>query len=151
MLTLLPVGNSQPQPTADSRLQLTHIQKSKLYYDRRSVGQSLLVWSPIWDPRPDFCCCQTVAGLMIWGPSLTRGRTCHVQLVLVRADSRLPQPGWPDPRICILQGQGGPVIPLGTGCLFVASYDSQGCGGGLRIRLQTCCCDHWLDWLITEL
>jgi hypothetical protein len=29
-------------------------------------------------------------------------------------DSRLPQPGWPDPRIYIPQEQDGPVIPPGT-------------------------------------
>jgi hypothetical protein len=23
--------------------------------------------APIWSPRPDFCYCQTVAGLLIWG------------------------------------------------------------------------------------
>jgi hypothetical protein len=33
--------------------------------------------------------------------------------------------------------QGGPVIPPGTGFPFVASYDSQGCGGGILTRLQT--------------
>jgi hypothetical protein len=35
-------------------------------YDRRSAGQSLLVSSPIWGPRPDFCYCQTAAGLLMW-------------------------------------------------------------------------------------
>jgi hypothetical protein len=31
---------------------------------------------------------------------------------------RLPHPGRPGPRIYILQEQGSPVIPPGTGCLF---------------------------------
>jgi hypothetical protein len=35
--------------------------KSNLCYDRRSVGQS------VWGRRPDFCYCQTVAGLLMWG------------------------------------------------------------------------------------
>jgi hypothetical protein len=38
-----------------------------LCYDRRSVGQSVLVSRPIWGTRPDLCYCQTVAGLLIWG------------------------------------------------------------------------------------
>jgi hypothetical protein len=34
------------------------------------------------------------------------------------SDLRLPQPGGPGPRIYILQGQGGPVIPPDTGFPF---------------------------------
>jgi hypothetical protein len=56
---------------------------------------------------------------------------------LTVSDSRLPHPGGPGPRIYIPQEQGGPVIPPGTGFLFVASYDSQGYGGGIRPRLHT--------------
>jgi hypothetical protein len=55
------------------------------------------------------------------------------------SDSRLPQPGGPGPRIYVPQEQGGPVILLGTGFLFVASYDSQGYGGGIRAHLHTGC------------
>jgi hypothetical protein len=64
---------------------------------------------------------------------------------------RVPRESWPHftvwlnaastcrPRSPYLypQEQGGPVIPTGTGFLFVASYDSQGCGGGIRPRLHT--------------
>jgi hypothetical protein len=50
---------------------------------------------------------------------------------------RLPQLGGPGPHIYITQEQGGPVILLGTGFPFVASYDSQGYGGGILIRLHT--------------
>jgi hypothetical protein len=39
--------------------------EQKLCYDRRSVGQSVLVSGCIWGPRPDFYYCQTVAGLLI--------------------------------------------------------------------------------------
>jgi hypothetical protein len=54
------------------------------------------------------------------------------------SDSRLPQPGGPGPGIYILQEQGGPgIYPQTLGSLFVASYDSQGGGGGgIRPRLQ---------------
>jgi hypothetical protein len=48
------------------------------------------------------------------------------------SDSRLPQPGGPGPRIYICQEQGGPVYPQALGSLSVASYDSQGYGGGIR-------------------
>jgi hypothetical protein len=43
---------------------------SELYYDRRSVGQSVsLSWyqALIWGLRPDFCYCQTIAGLLMSG------------------------------------------------------------------------------------
>jgi hypothetical protein len=49
--------------------------RSKLCYNGRSVSQSVLVSSPIWDPRLDFCYCQTVAVLLIWG-ALSDKRTC---------------------------------------------------------------------------
>jgi hypothetical protein len=41
--------------------------KSKSHYDRRSVGQSVLVSSPIWGPWLDFCYCQTFAVLSLRG------------------------------------------------------------------------------------
>jgi hypothetical protein len=44
-----------------------HSSKSKLCYDRRSVGQSILKWSPIWGPKPNVYYCQTVAGSLTWG------------------------------------------------------------------------------------
>jgi hypothetical protein len=51
------------------------------------------------------------------------------------SDTRLPQPGRPDPRIYIPQEQGGPVILPGTGFPF-HRYDSQDFGGITRPRLQ---------------
>jgi hypothetical protein len=55
------------------------------------------------------------------------------------SDSRLPQPGGPGPRIYIPQEQGGPVrlYPQALGPIFVASYNLQGNGGGIRLRLHT--------------
>lgn len=41
--------------------------KSKWCYDQQSVGQSVLVSSPIWGPRPDCCYHWIVAGLLMWG------------------------------------------------------------------------------------
>jgi hypothetical protein len=84
-------------------------------------------------------------------PSLMRGRVCNIlyncfwalpeQSLLGRSPDqlgyillshlRLPQLGGPGPHIYIPQEQSVPVIPPGTGFPFVASYDSQGCGGGI--------------------
>jgi hypothetical protein len=91
-------------------------------------------------------------------PSLTRGRVCNLLLLLVLASAvpwdsdpillsqflRLPQPGGPGPRIYILQEQGGPDIPPGTGFPSIASYDSQGYSGGIlsHLHLGTYCVLH---------
>jgi hypothetical protein len=124
--------------------------KFKLIYDL--VGSHLepitrFLFS-VWRLRVSWCV----------APSLTRGWVCNLLvqslLGLARAVTpgskslrthdhillshlRLPQPGGPGPRIYIPQEQGGPVIPPGTGFPFVASYDSQGCGGGILTRLHT--------------
>jgi hypothetical protein len=131
----------------------------KLIYDRRSVGQSVLVSGSHLEPMTRFLF--SVWRLRVpWcvAPSLTSGWVCNllVQLFLVLARAvtlgsksrrthdhillshlRLTQPGGPDPCIYIPQEQGGPVITRGTGFPFVASYDSQGCGGGILTRLHT--------------
>jgi hypothetical protein len=90
-------------------------------------------------PLSDFCYCQTLAGLFMWGGpnyertglsfiivagprqrshsrSETRG-TDQILLSHIR-DSPTPHPGGPGPRIYILEEQGGPVIPPGTGVSF---------------------------------
>jgi hypothetical protein len=90
-------------------------------------------------------------------PSLTRGWVCNLlcncfltlpeQSHLGRSPAELtaifyfliwdsPKPWGPGPRIYIPQEQGGPVIPPGTGFPFVASYDSEGYGGGILTRLH---------------
>jgi hypothetical protein len=100
-------------------------------------GQSAsLSWcqAPIWGLRPDFYYCQTVAGLLMWGAfsdertglpfTIAAGprQRSHSSVRVPRdsrpyftvSDSRLLQPGGPNPRIYIPQEQGGPVIPPGT-------------------------------------
>jgi hypothetical protein len=59
----------------------------KLCYDRRSVGQSVLCQALIWELRPDFYYRQTIAGLLMWALSLTRGRVCRLQLLLAFASA----------------------------------------------------------------
>jgi hypothetical protein len=50
--------------------------KPMSHYDRRSVGQSIMLSSPIWSSRPDFCYCQ-LRSCRCGAPSLTGGRVCH--------------------------------------------------------------------------
>jgi hypothetical protein len=87
--------------------------------------QLVLVSSPIWGPRPNIYYCVTVTVLFLWG-ALSDERT--------------------GPSFFYVQSFSGPS-PLGLATifyclrfetsLFVASYDSQGHGGGSRPRLHT--------------
>jgi hypothetical protein len=63
-----PLLSSTELPTLNSQL-ITELNrsKSKLYYDRRSAGQSALVSSTRLGLRPEFYYCLTVAGLLMWG------------------------------------------------------------------------------------
>jgi hypothetical protein len=112
----------------------------KLIYDRRSVGQSVLVLGSHLEPMTRFFF--SVWRLRVsWcvAPSLTRGWVCNLRvqlfLVLARAVTlgsksrrthdhillshlRLPQPGGPGLCIYIPQEQGGSVIPPGTGFYY---------------------------------
>jgi hypothetical protein len=73
--------------------------------------------APIWSPWPDLSFRLTIAGFLMWGAlsdermglarSVTLGlksRRTHGHILLYHL--RLPQPGGPDPRIYISQGQG---------------------------------------------
>jgi hypothetical protein len=121
---------------------------------RQSVGQSISVSSPIWGPRPDFCYSQTVAGLLCGAPSLTRGWVCRLQLLLAASAVILgfESRGAHDHILLSeirdslsLEGQVPVIIsprkkvaqlhPQALGSPFVASYDSQGYGGGIQTRL----------------
>jgi hypothetical protein len=111
----------------------------KLIYDRRSVGQSVLVSGTHLGTRDQFVFLLEISFRQLQvcyfvAPSLTRARVCNLlyncfwalpeQSLLVRNPAelghillfhlRLPQPGGPGPRIYIPQEQGDPVIPPGT-------------------------------------
>jgi hypothetical protein len=58
--------------------------KSDLCYDRRSVGQCVLVSSPIWGPTSDFCYFRTFADFLLWG-SISEERTGRLQILVVLA------------------------------------------------------------------
>jgi hypothetical protein len=128
---------------------------AKLCYDLRSAGQSALVSSPIWGPRSDFCYSQITAGSFMWGAlsdermglsfTITAGprRRSHSRVSVPRdswpyftvSDSRLPQPGGQGPVFISPRNRVTQLYPQALGSIFVASYDSQGCGRGIRTRL----------------
>jgi hypothetical protein len=124
-------------------LSVLQSQKSKLCYDRLSVGQSVFMSSTHLGLTTRFYYCQTVASLLMWGVfsdertvlpfTIAAGprQRCYSWVrvpwdswpYFTVSDSRLPLPGGPGPRI---------YIPQALGFLFVAFYDSQGYGGGIR-------------------
>jgi hypothetical protein len=96
--------------------------ESELYYDRRSVGQSVLVSSPHLGLMTRVLLLSNHCGFLIWGVLSGRGRVCLLQCTMYNIQHILlsqiwdsPQPGVPGPCIYIPQEQGGPVIPSGTG------------------------------------
>jgi hypothetical protein len=75
---------------------------------------------------------------------------------------RLTQPGGPDPVFISLRIRVAQLYPQELGSLFVASYHSQGYGGGIRTRLYTgyvqrhcthfhICESHWLHYCGNEI
>jgi hypothetical protein len=110
------------RPTANSGTQFSFYSKSRFCYDRRSVGQSLLVSSIHLGLTTRFLFLSDRCGFVDVGGSLWRERS-HSWVRVPRdsrpyftvSDSRLPQPGGPGPRIYIPQEQGGPVLPPDTG------------------------------------
>jgi hypothetical protein len=94
-----------------------------------TYGQSAcLSWNkaPIWGLRLDSYYCQAVAG---GAPSLTRGRLCRLQLLLASPAQSFSGSS-PADLVTIFY-----CLSFETS-LFVASYDSQGYGGGIPPRLH---------------
>jgi hypothetical protein len=91
-------------------------------------GQSAsLSWNkaPIWGLRPDLYYCQTVAGAL----SLRRGRVYRLQLLLALVSAVVL--GFESRGTCDIFY----CLKFETS-VFVASYDSEDCGGGIRPRLH---------------
>jgi hypothetical protein len=130
--------------------------KSKLCYDRWYVGQSVLVSSTHPELTTRFLLLSDSCGFVDVGRSLWRERVCRLQLLLVLAsavilgsESRgtrdhilLSQirvspnlegqiPVFIYPRNRVVQ-----LYPQALGSLFVAFYDLQSYGGGIRTRLH---------------
>jgi hypothetical protein len=92
----------------------------------------VLMWHPLWleDRCVVYNCCWSSPVQSFSGPSQV-GLRPHFNV----SDSRLPKPGDPvfiSPRNWVVQ-----LHPPALSSLFVASYDSQGYGGGIRPRLHT--------------
>jgi hypothetical protein len=120
--------SSQP-PLQNPAASLSKLKsKSKSHCDWRSVSQSVSqydgardqIFITVWQFRS--CCCGA--------PSLTRGRGClfYMLLALPAQSFSGPSPFWLATIFYCLRFE----TPV-----FVASYDSQGHGGGIRSRLHT--------------
>jgi hypothetical protein len=139
-----------------SNSQLKFYNPKKLCYDRRSIDQSILVSSTQLGLTNIFVCCLTVAGFFIWLALSDERTDLPLQLLLVLARAFIlgsESCGTRDHillsqiRDCpnleghvpifISPGTGWPGYnPRHWGSIFVASYDSQGCGGSIRPRLH---------------
>jgi hypothetical protein len=99
----------------------------------------------LWDSRPVFFISQpnTCGYSPYVTSSLTRGWVCRLQLLLVLASAVILRSESRGTRDQILLSQmreePGPriYIPQVLGSLFIASYVSQGYGGGIQTRLHT--------------
>jgi hypothetical protein len=100
-------------------------------------------------------------------PSLTRGRVCSLQLLLVLASAvilgsksrgthghilpsqiwEIHQPGSKGPSIYNSRNRVAQLYPQALGSLFVAPHDSQGYGGGIRTRLDAGFYPSWLLYI----
>jgi hypothetical protein len=111
ILTCLPTGGGRGNPCSKM--------KWKLYCNRHSLGQLVLVSGPFWNRWPDFIFFEWQLLLCVRRPLWWRGgsvfcnaityclepRRAHNHILL--SHLRLPQPGWPGLCICIPQEQGG--------------------------------------------
>jgi hypothetical protein len=104
--------------------------------------------APLWDLRPDITSCRSVAVWNLRLPLWRENGSAICSVIIQWSESRktrnhtllshlrLLQSGGPGSRVYILQEQGGPVIPSGTGfplrrLLRLASDDLQGYGGDI--------------------
>jgi hypothetical protein len=95
------------------------------------------VGRPLWreDGSVVYDCCWSSPAQSFFGPAeLTTIVYCPL--------FETPANWGSGPRIYISQEQGGPVMLQTLGSLFVASYDSQGSGGGILTRFHT----GWPPW-----
>jgi hypothetical protein len=114
--------------------------RSKLYHDRQSVGQFILMCGTHLGPATNLSLIIFRQLRVCWcgAPSLTRSRVCSFQFLLSIASAaflwseshgtrehillslflRLPQPGAPCSCIYFPQEKSSPVIPPGIGFIF---------------------------------
>jgi hypothetical protein len=140
------VGNSTNRNFLSVRLRtqgMTYTSsQSMLCYDRLSVGQSVLVSSTHLGLTTRFLLLSDSCGFVNLGRPLWREYGSIVYNLHFRV--RIPSGSWPSPN---LEGQVPVFIsprnrvarlyPQALNSVFVASYDSQGYGGGIRTRLHS--------------
>jgi hypothetical protein len=110
----------------------------------------------MWDPRPDFCYCQTVEELLIRGAlsdertglsftsaasprqhSHSRVRVPHDSWpYFTVSDSRIPPPGGQAPVFMSPRNRVAQLYPQAPGSLFITFYDLQGYRGGILTCLH---------------
>jgi hypothetical protein len=93
---LPPISSSWRQAIWDSR---------PAFFFNRTFAVIVLIQNPLW--RED----RSVVYDCYWPSPAQSFSWPHITI----SDSRLPQTGGPDPRICIPQEQGDPIIPSDTG------------------------------------
>jgi hypothetical protein len=107
-----------------------------------SLPVCLGVKPPIWGPRPDFCYCQTVVVFFFMWGGLSDQRTGPSFII---AAGPPPAQSFSSPSLAGFSQVSGFISPRNRvaqlypqtlGSLFIASYDSQGYGGGIRLRLH---------------
>jgi hypothetical protein len=132
--------------------------QSQSYFTTRGLPAISSSWCQApWDPRPVFFYPNTCCFGLYVTISLTRRWVCPLKLllalaraVILRSESR-----GTDNQILLSQIRDSPdlegqvlvfisprnraarLYPQALGSLFIASYDSQGYGGGIRTRLRT--------------
>jgi hypothetical protein len=111
--------------------------ESESYFTTDSQPASLF-WNtaPFWDLRPDPYYCLTVAGLLIWGALSDESTGLSFTLLLVLASAVIF--GSESRRT-----RGHILLSDFETALSVASYDSQGHGGGIRPRLHAGLLGSW--------
>jgi hypothetical protein len=132
-----------------------HQHQSQSYFTTDGHSASLS-WCqvPVWSPDQIFITVRKLPVCWCGEPSLTRGQVCRLQLLLVLAVSgpspagimtilyslRFETPPTWRARYSYLYPPRNMVAQLYSqtlGSIFVASYNSQGCGGDIRTRLNT--------------
>jgi hypothetical protein len=103
--------------------------------------------------------------------SLTRGCVCNLQLllalsssVILRSDSRgthghillskIRDPSNLEGQVPVFVSPGNrlaQLYPQAQGSLFVVSYDAQGYGGGIRLRLHTGVTSNWVASIVFKI
>jgi hypothetical protein len=112
---------------------MKRVESSRVEFYVTTDSQSASIsWNivPIWGLRPDFYYCQTVSRLLMWD-ALSDKRTGLSFTVAVDSRQRShfgDRVPWTRDHLLLSQIRDFP---------FVASYGSQGYGGGIRLRLHT--------------